>query len=65
MGIGARNGVVLSGGGEAGERVLGKVRSAENYGIRTKLLARPPVGDGRLWVRVGREPRWKGEVIAK
>ena len=59
------NGVMLSCERETGERVLVKVRSTENYGLRTKLLARPPVGDGRLWVRVGREPRWKGEVIAK
>tara|TARA_B100001123_G_scaffold252773_1_gene282057 strand:+ start:113 stop:589 length:477 start_codon:yes stop_codon:yes gene_type:complete len=49
---------------ESGESVLVKVRSSENYALRQFLLARPPANpEYRIWHRVGREPRWKGDKL--
>ena len=39
-----------------------KVHSNQNFRKGMKLTARPPIStDSRMWVLVGRSPRWKGK----
>ena len=39
-----------------------KVRSNQNFKRGMKLRARPPLtNESKLWVLVGRSPRWKGK----
>ena len=45
---------------EGGELVRVNVGNSENFLKGMKLKARPPWGEGRLWVMVGRKPRWRG-----
>lgn len=38
-----------------------KVRDNRNFLKGMEVKARPPVGDGRVWVMIGRCPRWRGK----
>ena len=38
-----------------------RVRSNKNFLKGMELKARPPAGDGRVWVMLGRCPRWRGK----
>ena len=45
----------------SGEEVRVNVGDNANFLKGMVLKARPPWGSGRLWVLVGRRPRWRGK----
>lgn len=38
-----------------------RVNNNKNFMKGMKVRARPPVGDSRVWVMLGRCPRWRGK----